>query len=76
MYTQQQQRRLSPQETNLQREMRNNPSLMPYGTTMQYQMPMQPTTGAYTTGAYKMKQGGSTKKRKLAVPFYVGMMGK
>lgn len=75
LYTEQQARRLSPQETNLQREMRSNPYNMPYGTTVptgrMYPSNMA-TTGSYY-GGQSFKEGGGKAKRKLAVPFYVGM---
>lgn len=64
---------MSPQETNLQREIRNNPYAIPFGTSMVYPTYNQ---GMATTGRYRSKNGMEVKKRKMAVPFYVGLMGR
>ena len=64
---------MSPQETNLQREIRNNPNAIPFGTSMAYPTYNQ---GMATTGTYRGKNGMEVKKRKMAVPFYVGLMGR
>lgn len=57
---------LSPRETNLQREFRSNPYQTAYNTTM---FPNMQTTGYG-------KNGGEKKRRIIATPFNVGMMGR